>query len=112
MIDQKMEGLGLKQKISAKPCYIFFWSEEGLTYYHKLAPESVLFWEPQVENRKQYLYYELALKHPVRGKMGIPVAAMMTGDQSLPCVQDWITRFRHAEKKYSVMGMSQNRICL
>ena len=71
----------------------------------------MLFWEPQVESGKQYLYYELALKHPVRSKMGIQVAAMVTEDQSLPCVQDWITRFRHAEKKkYSVMEMSQNRI--
>lgn len=59
----------------------------------------MLFWEPQVESVKQYLSYELALKHPVRGKMGIPVAAMVTEVQSLPCVQDWITRFRHAEKK-------------
>ena len=56
----------------------------------------MLFWEPQVESVRQYLYYELALKHPVRGKMGIPVAAMVT---EVPCVQDWITRFRHAEKK-------------
>ena len=47
----------------------------------------------------RFLYYELALRHPVKGKMGIPVSAMLTDDQSLPSVQDWIARFRHDEKK-------------
>lgn len=31
--------------------------------------------------------------------MGIPVSAMLTDDQSLPSIQNWIARFRHDEKK-------------
>lgn len=94
------EGHGFIQKNSAKPCYILFWSEEGLQF----ASKSALFWDATGsvvgrENDKQYLYYELAIQHPVRGKMGLPLTAMITEDQSLPCVQDWIARFRHAEKK-------------
>lgn len=86
-------GHGFIQKISAKPCYILFWSEEGLQFYHKLASKSALFWDAtgsvvRRENGKQYLYYELAIQHPVRGKMGLPLTAMITEDQSLPCVQD------------------------
>ena len=114
MRDQKTEGLGFIQKISAKPCYILFWSEEGLTYYHKLASKSVLFWDAtgsvvRKENGKQYLYYELALKHPVRGKMGIPVAAMVTEDQVSLVSRTGLQGLDTLRKKCSVMEMSQNR---
>lgn len=40
--------------------------------------------------------------------MGLPLTAMITEDQSLPCVQDWIARFRHAEKNYWVITIHQD----
>ena len=51
------------------------------------------------DNGKQFLYYELALKHPVKEKMGIPVSSMLSEEQSLPVIYDWLHSFRKAVKK-------------
>lgn len=77
-----------------------------------LAQKDVLFWDAtgsvvrKGDDGKRFLYYELALRHPVKGKMGIPVSSMVTDDQSLPTIQNWIARFRHDEKK--LFGPTQN----
>ncbi|KAK3092502.1 hypothetical protein FSP39_003739 [Pinctada imbricata] len=103
--EEKASKIHFIQKISILPFYILYWSEEGLYLYHKLAPKDVLFWDAtgsvvrKNENGKRMLYYELSVRHPVKGKMGLPVSAMLTEDNSLPSVQDWIARFRHAEKR-------------
>jgi len=93
------------QKISADPLYVLFWSEEGLKIYHKLGTKYPLFWDAtgsvvrRNRDGKQMLYYEMAIKNPVNGEMGIPVTSMITADNSMPTVMDWMTQFRHAEKK-------------
>ena len=51
------------------------------------------------DNGKQFLYYELALKHPVKEKMGIPVSSMLSEEQSLPVIYDWLHSFIKAVKK-------------
>lgn len=40
--------------------------------------------------------------------MGLPLTAMITDDQSPPCVQDWIARFRHAENFLFVTTIHQD----
>jgi hypothetical protein len=96
---------GLIQKISISPMYLLYWSNHCLQFYNSLSSSKTLFWDAtggiirKTDNGKQFLYYELALCHPVQGKMGIPITSMVTEDQSLPVVLDWIRNFRHAEKK-------------
>lgn len=52
--------------------------------YYALAGKDVLFWDAtsrvvrKGEEGKRLLYYEQALRHPVKGKMGIQVSAMLT----------------------------------
>ena len=99
--------VGFIQKVCAYPLYVFYWSKYGLAVYHERAPNNVLFWDAtdsichRSEEGKHMLYYELAIRHPVKSKMGIPVTLMITSDQSLPVICDWIKSFRHAEKKMS-----------
>ena len=104
-------SIGFIQKICAKPLYVYYWSKAGLILYHEKANTNTLFWDAtgsvcrRTDDGKQLLYYELALKHPVKGKMGIPVTSMLSSDQSLPTICDWIRNFRHGEKK--IFGFSQ-----
>ena len=96
---------GFIQKICAKPLYVIYWSKGGLALYHERAASNALFWDAtgsvcrRSDDGKQMLYYELAIRHPVKGKMGIPVTAMVSSDQSLPIISDWLKSFRHGEKK-------------
>lgn len=105
MEEKGKSGKGFIRKISAKPNYILYWSEEGLNIYHKLAKDYPLYWDAtgsvvrKNEDGKRYLYYELAIKNPVNGKMGIPLTSMISDNQSLPIILDWLTSFQHAEKK-------------
>ena len=41
----------------------------------------------------------IGFKHPVKGKMGIPVSSILSEDQSLPVIYDWLNSNRHAVKK-------------
>ena len=97
---------GFIQKISANPFYILYWSLEGLKLFHKLAKNLPLFWDAtgkvvrRGQDGKQFLYYELTVANPVAKEMGIPVSAMVSNDQSLPTVLDWLECFRQAEKKH------------
>ena len=99
----------MKSKVSIllikKPLYILYWSNFGLDIYNDQAKHQSLFWDAigslvhKSDEGKQFLYYELALKHPFRGKMGIPLTSMISADQSLPIISDWLRSFRHAVKK-------------
>jgi hypothetical protein len=106
MEKQKEDGrYGFIQKICLKPSYILYWSEEGIRLYHELAKKSTVFWDAtgsvvrRSEDGKRFLYYEMALRNPRKGVMGVPVTAMISDNQTLPIVTDWIESFRHAEKK-------------
>ena len=81
-------GFGLNRKIQpANWCTIQYWSEEGFRLQHALAEKDILFWDAtgsvvrKGDDIKIILYYELALRHQVKGKMGIPVSAMLTDYQ-------------------------------
>ncbi|MES9901378.1 MAG: hypothetical protein ABW168_01695, partial [Sedimenticola sp.] len=107
---------GFIQKICASPCYILYWSEPGLRLYNERADKDALFWDAtgsvvrRRDDGKQFLYYELAIRHPVKGKMGIPVTAMLSVDQSLSIVLDWICSFRQAEKR--LFGHNKNKLVI
>ena len=98
-------SVGFIQKVCAQPLYVFYWSKAGLTLYHEKSSTNALFWDAtgsvcrRNHDGKQMLYYKMAIKHPVKGKMGIPVTSMLSSDQSLSIVCDWIRSFRHGEKK-------------
>ena len=76
-----------------------------LDIYNDQAKHQSLFWDAtgslvrKSDAGKQFLYNELALKHPVKGKMGIHLTSMISADQSLPIMSDWLRTFRHAVKK-------------
>ena len=103
-MNKKVEG-GFIQKICASPSYILYWSKYGLDLYNERAKLDALYWDAtgsvvrRQEDGKQFLYYELAIRNPVKGKMGIPLTAMLTTDQTLATILDWIRCFRQAEKQ-------------
>lgn len=92
------------RKICASPMYLLYWSEHGLKIYNELASKSILFWDAtgtvvrKSDENKRFLYYELAIAHPIEGKMGIPISSMLSENQSITSVLDWLRSFRHAEK--------------
>ena len=110
---RKQEG-GFIQKICASPCYILYWSNYGVELYNERAKKDALFWDAtgsvvrRQEDGKQFLYYELAIRNPIKGKMGIPLTAMLTTDQTLATVLDWLRSFRQAEKQR--FGHSSSKI--
>ena len=103
-MQKEMNG-GFIQKVCASPLYVLYWSNFGLDIYNDRATHDTLFWDAtgslvrKGDKGKQFLYYELATKHPVKGKMGIPLTSMISEDQSLPFIYDWLHSFRHAVKK-------------
>ena len=103
-MQKEMNG-GFIQKVCASPLYVLYWSNYGLDIYNDRAKHDTLFWDAagsivrKGDKGKQFLYYELAAKHPVKGKMGIPLTSMVSEDQSLPVIYDWLHSFRHAVKK-------------
>ena len=103
-IKKEING-GFIQKICASPLYILYWSKFGLDIYNDQAKHQSLFWDTicslvrKSDEGKQFLYYDLALKHPVKGKMGIPLTSMISADQSLPIISVWLRSLRHTVKK-------------
>jgi len=95
----------LYKKIVVSPFYyIIYWNESGLRLYNDRAKESVLYWDAtggmirKTANNKRFLYNELAIANPVKGRMGIAITSMVSGRQSLPVVLDWLREFIYAEK--------------
>lgn len=76
--------------------YILYWTDHGIEIYNDRAKTSALVWDAtgsivrNSENGKQFIYYELAVNNPVKGRMGIQVTSMISENQSLPIVLDWI----------------------
>ncbi|WAR21976.1 LOW QUALITY PROTEIN: hypothetical protein MAR_015950 [Mya arenaria] len=101
---RKQDG-GFIQKIVVFPFYyIIYFNESGLRLYNDRAKDSILYWDAtgglirKTENNKRFLYYELAIASPVKGRMGIPITSMISERQSLPVVLDWLREFRYGEK--------------
>ena len=84
--------------------YVLYWSNHGLQLYNSLAKFNTLYWDAtgsllkKSNTGKNFLYYELALCQPFKGKMGISVTSMVSENQSLPVVLDWLRCFQYAEK--------------
>jgi hypothetical protein len=97
--------IGFIQKFCLRPNYVLYWSYEGLSLFHKFASKYVLYWDATgsmvkpCNDKKKFLYYELAMQNPDSGKMAIPLSGMISDDQSLKTLLDWMTSFRDAEKK-------------
>ena len=98
--------IGFIQKFCIRPNYVLYWSYEGLSLFHKFAAQNILYWDATgsmvkpCNGNKKFLYYELAMENPENGKMAIPLSGMISDDQSLKTLLDWMTSFRDAEKKH------------
>ena len=81
-----------KQIVVSPFYYIIYWNEIGLRLYNDRAKDSVLYWNAtggmirNTANNKIFLYYELAIASPVKGRMGIPINSTVSERQSLPVV--------------------------
>ena len=81
-----------------------YWSKHGIELYNERAKHDALYWETtgnvvrKQNDGKRFLYYELAKRNIIKGKMGVPLTAMLTIDQSVSTSLDWIRCFRHAKK--------------
>ena len=81
-----------KQIVVSPFYYIIYWNEIGLRLYNDRAKDSVLYWNAtggmirNTANNKIFLYYEIAIANPVKGRMGIPINSMVSERQSLPVV--------------------------
>lgn len=63
--------------------YVLYWSDYGLKLYNELATKSILFLDAsgtlvrKKNESKNILHHKLTVTHPVLGKMGITLTAML-----------------------------------
>ena len=95
---------GFIQDICLDPAFIHYWNKECIILWNKLCQTNVAFLDAtgsivrKTERGAKMLYYEMALAHPKKPNMSLPVAMMVTEKQSEPYVTHFLRQFRHSEK--------------
>ena len=85
---------GFMQTISVDPVILFLWTQAGIRIFHDLCKMDAVTWDATSKivkirlTEKKLFYYEL------------PVAVMISSDQTQPTVESWMSRFRNDEKNY------------
>ena len=86
-------------------CNIFDIIEGGIRVFHDLSRFDAVTWDATAKVVKTRLtenplyYYELTVRNPTTGKISLPVAIMISSDQSEPTMKHWMTCFRNDEKR-------------
>ena len=97
---------GFIQTISVDPVILFLWTQAGIRIFHDLCKMDAVTWDATskiVKTRlteKKLFYYELTIRNPSTGHISLPVAVMISSDQTQPTVEYWMSRFRNDKKKY------------
>jgi hypothetical protein len=96
---------GFVQDIGSDPFFIHFYSRDSILLWANLAKEHVASMDatgkvvrPNIINGKKLLYYEISIPNPTKGGSTIPIAGVLTENQSQPMILHFLRRFQHAEK--------------
>ena len=86
-------------------CNTFGIIKDGLCVFHDLSRLDAVTLDATAKVLKTRLtenplyYYDLTVRNPTTGKIFLPVAIMISSDQSQPTVKQWMTCFRNDEKR-------------
>ena len=95
---------GFIQDIGLDPTFIHFWNKDCIILWNKLCSNNVAYLDAtgsvtrKSERGARMLYYEMAMAHPKKPNMSLPVAMMVSEKQSEPYVSHFLRQFRHGEK--------------
>ena len=98
---------GFIQLISVDLVVLFLCTEGGIRIFQDICKMDAVTWDTTskiVKTRltdKPLYYYELTIQSPTTGQISLPVAIMISYDQSQPTVQHWMSCFRNDEKVYT-----------
>ncbi len=114
MIKEGSKLIGFIQNMSLSPIYVHFFNEVGVRLLHDIGKKKPLFLDATgsiVKNKrseKAFLYYQLCCQNPQKGGSLIPLAGMISNCQNEPCVTNFLSAVRHAEKQlYGYASLSQ-----
>jgi hypothetical protein len=90
------------------------WNENQVRLWHGRCKNDISYLDATgtlVANHggKRVLYYALVIRHPVEGEPSLPVAEMVTSDQSAGNIRAFIERFRRDESRLYNDHMSMPR---
>ena len=95
---------GFIQDVGFDPVFIHYWDKDTITVWNKLCSSNVAYLDAtgsivrKAPSGAKMLYYKLALQHPKKPNMSLPVAMMVTEKQSEPYVTHFLKKFRFCEK--------------
>jgi len=93
------------QSITIEPIVLLFWTENGLRLWHELVCCNIAFLDAtgsvvrKMPGCSRILYYELTIRNPIGGGSGVPIAAMLSSNQTVSVIGNFLQSFRDAEKR-------------
>jgi hypothetical protein len=93
---------GFVHTISHFPLVVHMWTESQIRTWHHISHKDISYIDATGTIVKDYddkrvLYYALVVRHPKEGNPPLPVAEMITNDQSAYSIRTFLERFRRDE---------------
>ena len=95
---------GFVHTIGIYPLVVHMWNESQVRLWHGRCKNDISYLDATGtliadHGGKRVLYYALVIRHPVEGEPPLPVAEMVTSDQSAGNIRTFIERFRRDESR-------------
>ena len=96
---------GFIQDIGLDPLFVHYFSHKSILLWVNLARHQVALMDATrnvvrpLTTGKKLLYYEISFPNPSKGGSTIPIAGMLTSDQSEPRILNFIRTFQYAERQ-------------
>ena len=105
---------GFVHTIGIHPLLVHMWTETQVKLWHDRCKNDISYPDATgtlIANHggKRVLYYALVIRHPVEGEPSLPVAEMVTSDQSAGNIRAFIERFQRDESRLYSGHMSMPR---
>ena len=114
--EQGSKVKGLLHCIKIHPPCVMLWTEATTKVFHELGKHDIVYLDATGSimqktgelTDKQYYLYELVVRHPVRSKLCLPVASMMTCDHTAASITNFLYTFQQSEAKlYGYSSITQ-----
>ena len=95
---------GFVHTICFHPLIVHMWIEDQVRLWHRRCGDDISYLDATGtivanHNGKRVLYYGLVVRHPNEGDPSVPVAEMVTSDQSTGNIRTFLERFRRDESR-------------
>ena len=107
---------GFIQNFGVNPFYLHLFNENSIRIWHDFCTNKVVYIDAtgnlvhSLDNKKEFLYYEVVFRNPIEKNAAIPIAGLLTDSQTEPRISDFLQSFRHAEKRlFGHANLSQPR---